>query len=518
MTAALTHNGFEVREEPDGSHTLLDVPIFFECERDGENYDAAYLATVFDKFRSWERDGHLPPMTVGHRRRDRQEPTGAGFFRATRLGSFRGRKAIFADLTYTNPAVWDDVVRKRLPYRSAEATLPKDGDPEIESLALLANAPFLQMPMTFPATAGDVTRVTPETVTVSPARASFAPVVAFAAFADRCLVVMEDPVAEPAVAEPAAPAKRRVRVSGATGQVVPFAEDPPPTKKKDGEDDGGAPKGGDQPPAAPPKTGEPPKAGAGGMSEAVQKIKELAQTPVPLEDVPAVLRLLEEKVAALKGAMSGGKSGSDDDDEQDDEPEEPNGDHPPAPSEDLAEPDAETTPPPKRKEPMNMSATPPAAAPTTPPAAPVGEVLGRVAAIESRTAAIEDREKKQLAKFAAMKELSNYHLGGEGNEAVIAKVIEESGESWERELARFSATVKQFGTPSRAQLTSGAPATDNGEWPEAVRKVAKTPEEGERAIRLFQVFTDNQKRGLNVRDSFETFYAANRDHVATRAR
>jgi hypothetical protein len=453
----LQHDGFDVVENADGTRTMLDVPVFYECERDGDEYSAEWIGAAFDRLREWERDGHLPPLTIGHRRKDNPEPEGAGWFRATRVGRFRGRRAIFADLTL-NDRAWREVSAKRLPYRSAEVVRPGRGEPEVESVALLDNAPYLQMPMTFAKSGGGVTGATEAEVTPVAADASLAPVVAFASFGDRCLIFSEAPMR-----------KRK------------FAKDAPDESKPDGE----------APPAPPKAEDAPAPRAAAGMSEAVQKISDLAATAVPLQDVPAVIRLLEEKLAALKGAM---RPPEDDHDEQDDEDDAEDGgeDKGVRPSDDTSEPDGKSKPPANGKEPMNMSAD------NSKVAGPVdAEALAKFAAenaaLKGRMDAFEAEQKRERAIFAAVKDLADYNIGGEP-EAVIRGVVTEAGDAWEKTLAIFSAHTKKI-APKRGR--SGAsdaslPEADSELYPAEVAALGcKTPEDGAVALRCFAAWKAN---------------------------
>lgn len=470
----LVHDGFDVVENADGTWTMLDVPVFFECERGDDRYDAGWIGAAFDRLREWEGVGHFPPITIGHRRRDNPEPEGAGWFKATRVGDFEGRKAIFADLVL-NERAWREVSAKRLPYRSVESTMPsRDEEPEIDSLALLENAPYLKMPMTIPKGSRGVTGATAARVTAPAGGATLSPVMAFAAYGGRCQI---------------------------------FSEAPMRKRKFEADKPGDAEPKGDAAPAAPPKPADEAK-GATGMSEAVQKISDLAATPVPLQDVPAVIRLLEEKLAALKGAMR--PADTDDDHDDDDDEEGPGAGV--KPSDDTSEPDGSSKPPANGKEPMNMSAD------NSTKAGPVdAEAMARFAAenaaLRGRMDAFEAEQKRERAIFAAVKDLADYNIGGEP-EAVIRDVVKDAGDAWEKTLQIFSAHTKKVAPKRGRQVGSGSlPESDADLYPPEVAALGcKTPEDGAIALRCFAAWKQNSG-GV----PFDAFHKYNAKHFGALA-
>lgn len=144
----------------DGGKTLVvhDVPIFCECYREppegaetfNGHYDAAWIRAVVARGRASEAEGYCPPLHVWHHDDPRKEPIAAGHFGNLRAGPIRfqgtSRLAVLADLFVTNPTVQQEILDKRLPYRSIE--IYNCDKPKIDSLALLDHeAPFLELPM-----------------------------------------------------------------------------------------------------------------------------------------------------------------------------------------------------------------------------------------------------------------------------------------------------------------------------------------------------------------------------------
>jgi len=136
----------------DGVLVIHDVPIFVECSRGEHDFSRDWINAAVAKAMQAEHDGYLPPLHVRHHgKTGMDDPVkAAGFFRikGTQEISFKGsvRMAVVADLHITDPSVKEDVLAKRLPYRSVEIF---DVDkPALDSLALLDHeAPYLELPM-----------------------------------------------------------------------------------------------------------------------------------------------------------------------------------------------------------------------------------------------------------------------------------------------------------------------------------------------------------------------------------
>lgn len=141
--------GYDATREADGTLVVHDVPIFLECERNGIEFDAAWIERALERAKLAEADGYFPPLHVRHHElSDDVRP--AGFFRIKRAErvTFKGtvKLAIFADLVLTDPSAREEVLSKRLPYRSVE--IYDVDNPGIDSLALLDHeAPYLELPM-----------------------------------------------------------------------------------------------------------------------------------------------------------------------------------------------------------------------------------------------------------------------------------------------------------------------------------------------------------------------------------
>jgi len=153
MSTTTAAGGYAATIGPDGVMTVRDVPIFVECERNGTVYDAAWIDAVVAKAKQAEREGYLPPLHIRHHDADPEaqaQVRASGFFRVTgtRVVTFKGERklAVLADLVVTDHATQQEILSKRLPYRSVE--LLNGDQPTILSLALLDHeAPFLQLPM-----------------------------------------------------------------------------------------------------------------------------------------------------------------------------------------------------------------------------------------------------------------------------------------------------------------------------------------------------------------------------------
>jgi hypothetical protein len=145
--------GYKATRDADGVLTIHRVPIFVECKRGDVEFDTAWISTAVAKAKQAEREGYLPPLHIRHHESStdlNDSVRAAGFFRVlgTAQITFKGarRVAIMADLVVTDPLVQDDVLAKRLPYRSVEIFDVES--PAIDSLALLDHeAPYLELPM-----------------------------------------------------------------------------------------------------------------------------------------------------------------------------------------------------------------------------------------------------------------------------------------------------------------------------------------------------------------------------------
>ncbi|GAG36311.1 unnamed protein product, partial [marine sediment metagenome] len=137
--------------DTDDALIIHRVPIFVECERDGVNFDGAWIGAAVSKAMKRQRGGYMPPLHVRHHA-DGNDPQAAGFFKIVGTASidFQGtrRSAVLADLIITDPDTRREVMQKRLPYRSVE--IFNIEQPGFDSLALLDHeAPFLELPMGF---------------------------------------------------------------------------------------------------------------------------------------------------------------------------------------------------------------------------------------------------------------------------------------------------------------------------------------------------------------------------------
>jgi len=147
-----TMNGYAAKQT-EGELTVFDVPIFCVCERGEHDFNEDWINRAVANAKMQQAENYLPPLHIRH-----HEPAAemtnsvrpAGFFRITGTSKIKlkGKKrtAIMADLVITDPGVAQEVMSRRLPYRSVEIF---DVDvPAIDSLALLDHeAPFLELPM-----------------------------------------------------------------------------------------------------------------------------------------------------------------------------------------------------------------------------------------------------------------------------------------------------------------------------------------------------------------------------------
>jgi len=148
-----TKAGYSATMGADGVLTVHRVPIFVECERGDVKFDAEWISAAVAKAKQAEAEGYLPPLHIRHHEAA-TEATNAvrasGFFRILGVEAirFKGetRLAVVADLIVTDPATQQEILSKRLPYRSVEIFNVEK--PAIDSLALLDHeAPFLELPM-----------------------------------------------------------------------------------------------------------------------------------------------------------------------------------------------------------------------------------------------------------------------------------------------------------------------------------------------------------------------------------
>ena len=142
-------NGYQATRDDQGVLTIHRVPIFVACSRGETEFDDQWIAKAVSKAFQAAEEGYHPPLHIRHH--DAQSDVrAAGYFRVlgTEPIQFKGklRTAIFADLVITDPAVQDEVLSRRLPYRSVE--IFDVDNPAIDSLALLDHeAPYLELPM-----------------------------------------------------------------------------------------------------------------------------------------------------------------------------------------------------------------------------------------------------------------------------------------------------------------------------------------------------------------------------------
>lgn len=168
-----TQAGYRATRQPDGTLVVHRVPIFVECERGEVQFGREWIAAAVAKAKQAETEGYLPPLHIRHHEPSTEATNAvraAGFFRilGTEQITFKGsaRLAVVADLIVTDPVTQQEILQKRLPYRSVE--IFDVSKPALDSLALLDHeAPFLELPMLL---VRDVDgSVPPGTLTLNPA-------------------------------------------------------------------------------------------------------------------------------------------------------------------------------------------------------------------------------------------------------------------------------------------------------------------------------------------------------------
>jgi hypothetical protein len=151
MPEKQTALGYRATRTAPNELTIHRVEIFCTCSRGDIAFDDKWIASAVSKARMSEREGYFPPLHIRHHN-DGGDVRAAGFFRVVGTGpiTLRGsrRTAIFADLVITDQPTIEEILAKRLLYRSVE--IFNVDQPSIDSLALLDyEAPFLELPLLF---------------------------------------------------------------------------------------------------------------------------------------------------------------------------------------------------------------------------------------------------------------------------------------------------------------------------------------------------------------------------------
>lgn len=160
---------YRATQRPDGELIVHGVPIFVECERERANgevfqFDREWITVAVHKAKQAESEGYLPPLHIRHHDPESDSAVRAsGYFRITGTQTIRfkgsDKLAILADLHITDPQSREDVLAKRLPYRSVEIFNVEQ--PAINSLALLDHEPpYLELPMLMVSGVGAVASAT----------------------------------------------------------------------------------------------------------------------------------------------------------------------------------------------------------------------------------------------------------------------------------------------------------------------------------------------------------------------
>ena len=145
---------YKYRTNPDGTFTILDVPIMSEVPA-GEKGNKSRISrqwmerAVTKARKRANLDGYMAPLHIDHHETGRKNPA-AGFIVPKRVAkmAYEGKKlwTVFADLEVSKP-IMEKIRKKELPYRSVEI-FGWDKEPEINSLALLSDeVPFFRYPV-----------------------------------------------------------------------------------------------------------------------------------------------------------------------------------------------------------------------------------------------------------------------------------------------------------------------------------------------------------------------------------
>jgi hypothetical protein len=290
--------GYKASRDAQGVLTIHAVPIFVACSRGEMTFDDAWIAQAVAKAKQAEAEGYLPPLHVRHHEDGpslTEQVRAAGYFRITGTGpiTFKGtsRVAVFADLVITDPMVREDVLAKRLPYRSVE--IFDVTAPAIDSLALLDHeAPYLELPMLMVADVDEAPGARPNTnPTLGFANATFAnpwrapraqrqePVLAFFHRGRSAHVITEDQMANKTTAEDEA--KKGAKLAADAKDAAKCAADGQPEKKP--ED-----KKGDK---------KPDEKMAEGGTDVGAIVKAIKSGSISVADMDAIMAAIKEQEA-----------------------------------------------------------------------------------------------------------------------------------------------------------------------------------------------------------------------------
>jgi hypothetical protein len=159
----------------DGTYNMFDIPVFCCHTRklgmrlvsgaDGEprveevkiDVDEKWLSRAVElNRRRYDQDGYLSPLHVRHHPQkegeiDQSYPAGFFMLKDIRTMKYGGEElpTLYADFVKIPAAVFEDIRRCRLPYRSVESLPPKFE--EIDSIALMATeVPWFRFPLLTP--------------------------------------------------------------------------------------------------------------------------------------------------------------------------------------------------------------------------------------------------------------------------------------------------------------------------------------------------------------------------------
>lgn len=447
---------YKATRAEDGTLTIHRVPIFVECTRGDFVADAEWLSKAVAHARQSELEGYYAPLHVRHHDGE-SDVRAAGYFRVlgTEPITFKGRRrlAILADLVVTCPMVQEEVLSKRLPYRSVEIFNVEQ--PAIDSLALLDHeAPYLELPMLMVgaiegegALRGDNAPAFAYAKIPNPwaesRKLDEAPVVACFRRGNAAHLFFEG------TDDMTKPTNDDAKPDGAATGVKPDdATDPKAVQMADGPDGGGDGEGD----------------GEGGISvDAI--VKAIADGSISVADMDKILEAIE--------AQRGGAA--------------PEADDTPAPA---AAPGGEAM---SKRE---------------------AELSGRVLALEARDKARSETERRKSDVAAAMKRLEGRPLGADLETKLETFHKAHGAEAF---AAHVDSIAKTFATFSGGDRNADDFASQNRGAPEVAMKFQKDGAEAvERATRFAREHAELVSRGL-TRMSVERYVEINMQRAAQSA-
>ena len=165
---------YRATRNADGTFNIHGIEVFGELAKGqrgvSEDIGKAWMADAIKTARLLEGERFKYVCHVQHNAQPGIATTPSGYIRLTHVGpiTYRGEPmdALFADIVAIPPDVFQDILDRKLPYRSVEIN-DVTGEPEVNTLALLSTQPpHFQFPVLDDSTIElDAGAVVPETVT-----------------------------------------------------------------------------------------------------------------------------------------------------------------------------------------------------------------------------------------------------------------------------------------------------------------------------------------------------------------